>query len=127
VCGLNSRGELVAWWNVRGLNSRARRNGVRDLVGEQRASLVSLQETKLDDCTDSLVCDRLSSAFDYLALPATNPCGGILLAWHRDFWSATCPTRRDFSLSAQQTLKVTGDEWRITTVYGPQSDEIGTK
>ena len=39
-------------WNVRGLNARARRNVVRDLIADQGVSLVSLQETKLDLFTD---------------------------------------------------------------------------
>jgi exonuclease III len=109
-------------WNVRGLNSRARRNVVRDLVGEHHTSLVSLYETKLDNCADSLVHDTLGLAFDFFSLPAAHTCGGILLAWNRDVWSASCPLRRDFSLSARLNLKATGEEWWITTVYGPQSD-----
>jgi hypothetical protein len=35
-------------WNVRGLNARARRDIMRELVVAERPSIVCLQETKLD-------------------------------------------------------------------------------
>ena len=71
-------------WNVRGLNARARRNVVRELVSQEHVSLISLQETKLDGCDDRIILDMLGSSFDYFFLPAYNTCGGILLAWKRD-------------------------------------------
>ena len=37
-------------WNVRGLKSRARHNVVREIISQENISLLSLQETKLDDC-----------------------------------------------------------------------------
>jgi exonuclease III len=42
-----SSGNIVIW-NVCGLNSRARRNVVRELVASEHPSIVCLQETKLD-------------------------------------------------------------------------------
>ena len=48
-------GENCLIWNVRGLNSRARHNVVRELVDLENISLLSLQETKLQDCTESVV------------------------------------------------------------------------
>jgi exonuclease III len=41
-------------WNARGLNSRARRSVVRDIVEQQRASIVCLQETKLESLPNSI-------------------------------------------------------------------------
>jgi exonuclease III len=37
----------IAVWNVRGLNQRARRSAVRELVASECVSLLCLQETKL--------------------------------------------------------------------------------
>ena len=114
--------ENLLVWNVRGLNCRARRNVVRNLAGEQRASLVSLQETKLDSCSDSIVRDMLGLDFDYFALPASHTCGGILLAWRTDVWSITNPLIRSNNLTAKVTLLHNGDTWWWTSVYGPQGD-----
>lgn len=71
-------------WNVRGLNSRARRNVVRELVGQERVSLVSLQETKLDDCDEAMIMDMFDLGCDFSFLPACHTCGGILLTWRTD-------------------------------------------
>ena len=73
-------------WNVRGLNSCARHNVVRDLVGQERVSLISLQETKLDDCDEAMIMDMFGLGFDFSFLPACHTCGGILLAWRNDTW-----------------------------------------
>ena len=109
-------------WNVRGLNSRARRNVVRELVSQENISLLSLQETKLDDCPANLVLETCGADFDYFFQAATNSCGGILLAWRRDAWSITSPIIRSFSLSARVTLLQSNETWWLTCVYGPQLD-----
>lgn len=109
-------------WNVRGLNSRARRNVVRDLVAQDNISLLSLQETKLDSCSDSLILEICGAGFDYFFKPATHTCGGILLAWKMDTWSVTNPMIRSYSLTAKVTLIHREATWWLTSVYGPQSD-----
>ena len=68
-------------WNVRGMNSRARRNVVRELVDQESISLLSLQETKLEICLLDLVREICGASFAYFFQPASNTCGGILLAW----------------------------------------------
>jgi len=118
--------ENIVVWNVRGLNARARRNVVRELVSQEHVSLISLQETKLDGCDDRIILDMLGSSFDYSFLPAYNNCGGILLAWKRDVWAASGPNRQEFSLTAKVTHVASGEDWWLTNVYGPQgeSDKI---
>jgi len=110
-------------WNVRGLNSRARRNVVRELVGQENISLLSLKETKLDVCSDALIMETCGADFDCFSKLAANSRGGILLAWRRNAWSVTCPLIRSYSLTAKVTL-LQGDKtcW-ITCVYSPQTDQ----
>ena len=118
---MNAENLLI--WNARGLNSRARRNVVRQLVEEQWVSLVSIQETKLDSCDHTIIRDMLGSDFDFFDLPVSHTCGGIVLAWNRCFWLASSPVYKEFSLTARLTLLATGDSWWITVVYGPQGDQ----
>lgn len=106
-------------WNVRGLNSRARRNVVRELITQEN---LSLEETKLDDVDDALIMELCGVDFDYCFKPATNTCGGILLAWKRHIWSVASPVVRDITLTAQILLTVGGETWCLTNVYGPQDD-----
>jgi exonuclease III len=71
---------LVA--NVRGLNDRARRTGVRSVVGTSGASIVCIQETKLSVVTSAIVMEALGADFDaYFCLPASGTRGGVIVAW----------------------------------------------
>uniref|UniRef100_A0A8I7B228 Endonuclease/exonuclease/phosphatase domain-containing protein n=1 Tax=Hordeum vulgare subsp. vulgare TaxID=112509 RepID=A0A8I7B228_HORVV len=80
---LNYPGPQVAVWNVRGLNSRARCCAIRSLICTTRASIVCLQETKMELVCSSIVLDTLGSEFDGSTyLPADGTRGGILIAWN---------------------------------------------
>jgi hypothetical protein len=69
-------------WNVRGSNNMARRKVVLDVVRDCRATIVTLQETKLDFIDSQLVMEILGTKFqdNFVVLPAAGTCGGILLA-----------------------------------------------
>jgi exonuclease III len=56
-------------WNVRGLNSRACHDVVKELVAAECPSVVCLQETKLHIIGDYDVMQILGSGFDYSYLP----------------------------------------------------------
>jgi hypothetical protein len=62
-------------WNVRGLNSRARRNVVRTVVTQQRASVVCVQESKIENFSVSMNLEITGFDFDYISLPATGFAG----------------------------------------------------
>ena len=79
---LSMLGENCLVWNVRGLNSRARRDVVREVVDNENISLLSLQETKIVDFPDALLREICGTGFDFFFQPACGSCGGILLAWN---------------------------------------------
>jgi exonuclease III len=110
-------------WNVRGLNARARRTAIRSLVLSSGASIVCLQETKMEMIPSYIVLEALGSEFDdYTYLPAVGTRGGILLAWKSREVRITDPM---FTTNAL-TAKVSGADptpWWISIVYGPQDDE----
>lgn len=74
-------------WNVRGLNSSARRKVVRDQVQETGCTIVGLQETKMEHIDDRVVTESLGTRFreQYLVLPSEGASGGILLAVDKDY------------------------------------------
>jgi exonuclease III len=90
--------EWLVVWNARGLNRRARRTAVQELVRSERASFVCLQETKLDVLDDALVKDMLGLDFDYFALPVVHTHGGILVTWDANCWSVSSPILCSHSL-----------------------------
>ena len=60
-------------WNVRGLKSRARHNVVREIISQENISLLSLQETKLDDCPPNMVLETCGADFDFFFQPQPIP------------------------------------------------------
>ena len=63
---------ILISWNVRGLNTGARRDAVRVLVDDTRASLVCFQETKLSVISPDVILSMLGMQFsDFAYLPAS--------------------------------------------------------
>jgi hypothetical protein len=72
VC-FHVRAKLCTASIVRGLNNQARRKVVRDLVGDTRASIVTLQETKLALVDRDVVLEIMGDRFreNFVALPGS--------------------------------------------------------
>jgi exonuclease III len=112
-------------WNVRGLNNLARRKVVRDLVSETRATIVTLQETKLEMVDARMVTETVGQRFvnNFVALPAAGTRGGILLAVDEDHYRVTRSEVGIHTITATVEAVSGGEEWSITVVYGPQDDQ----
>ena len=91
----------IIFWNVRGLNSGAKRTAVRSVISAAAPTIVCLQETKLAPVSDAIVVDTLGpSVEDYFFLPADGTRGGILLAWQRDTISLSNPLIGEHHMTA---------------------------
>ena len=56
-----------------------------------------------------------------MCLPASGSAGGILVAWHKEWWETSAISVRRFSLTAWvRQLGGVAAPWWITIVYGPQ-------
>jgi hypothetical protein len=87
-------------WNVRGLNDRARRTVVRNLVLTSRCSILSVQESKLGALTGNDITDIVGQTLTGFAqLPALGTRGGVLLFWCPDRFHATNVDVREFSIT----------------------------
>jgi exonuclease III len=107
-------------WNVRGLNSRARRIGIRSLVHSADASIVCFQETKMELLHSRIVLETLGPDFDdYVYLPADGTRGGILLAWksrdltitEAEFIAKTITTVSRARRSLRKARRLGGSRW----------------
>jgi hypothetical protein len=69
-------------WNVRGLNGNARRDVVSDLVRDTGATIVCLQDSKLQNVDALVVSCTIGQNFatSFVVLPASQTRGEILLA-----------------------------------------------
>uniref|UniRef100_A0A452Y5M9 Endonuclease/exonuclease/phosphatase domain-containing protein n=1 Tax=Aegilops tauschii subsp. strangulata TaxID=200361 RepID=A0A452Y5M9_AEGTS len=115
-------GLKIAVWNVRGLNSRARRSAIRSLLGTTSAPIVCLQETKMALIYSPIVLDILGSEFDdYTYLSADGTRGGILLALKSRVVTISDPLLPQNALTAKVFVASGTPGW-LTMVYGPQDD-----
>ena len=75
-------------WNVRGLNDGARQDSVSELVRTTSATIVCLQETKMQAMDRNVVRRTVGAKFEnsYIVLPVEQTRGGIFLAVNEDFF-----------------------------------------
>jgi exonuclease III len=115
---------VILNWNVRGLNNPARRKVVLDLVRDTKATIVTLQETKLAEIDREVVSQTLGDRFiaNFVYLPATDTKGGILTAVDENYFKILQMDRGIHSVTAKISTVAGTIEWFLTAVYGPQGD-----
>lgn len=113
----------ILCWNVRGLNSKARQDAVRNLVTSSHVDVVCIQETKMTKISRGAILSTLGSDFThFVELPSVGASGGILVAWHSALGPANA-TRVDRHCISVQFSPSTDQAWWLTCVYGPQGDD----
>jgi exonuclease III len=72
----------LLFWNVRGLNSSAWQDSVRNLVCSLNIDVVCIQESKMSSCSRGTILSMLGVEFDnnFISLPALGASGGIIVA-----------------------------------------------
>ena len=65
-------------WNVRGVNDFDKRKVIKNFIRAQKADLVCLQETKVQEMNKTM-CLGVGCFLDWKALNAEGTTGGILL------------------------------------------------
>lgn len=63
-------------WNARGLNNKARRDSVREIIQSCKADIICIQETKVAVMSSSLFISVCGSEFDnFVTLPPSGTRG----------------------------------------------------
>lgn len=108
-------------WNVRGLNQPIRRQAVRDMVASTGATIVCLQETKLEQVDDVLIRETLGNHFvgNYSFLAAEGSRGGIIVAADMRHFAFLSSSATQHTLTVLIQMLDDGEEWALTGVYGP--------
>jgi exonuclease III len=111
-------------WNVLGLNSKAKREEVKQIMQIHKPSIVCLQETKLAVVNDLLISQCLGPMYvhNFRFLPAEGTKGGIILACRDAWYQFSDDIVRSYMIFAMVTDCRTGSSWTITGVYGPQDN-----
>ena len=126
---MNDSNLRILNWNVRGLNSAARREAVKIMIQQSNPTLICLQKTKLGSIDHLLAVDFLGQRFSnfFECIPADETRGGVLIAWDQDFLEGELMDRRLYCLSLKMTLKLENSSFFITSVYGPASNNSTDK
>ena len=75
--------EIISW-NIRGANDRNKRKVIKALIRSQRADLVCLQETKIQDMSRGIVHSLGVGRFlDWGAMSAMGAAGGVVVFWDK--------------------------------------------
>jgi hypothetical protein len=110
--------DTLIFWNVWGLNARARRDVVASLVAQEQVSILCVQETKLHVIDDFLMLSMICMCFGFSYLLA-GMRGGILVAWRRSRWASTNDYRSVHALMLKLSHYTSSPPWWLTMVYGP--------
>ncbi|KAM3385248.1 hypothetical protein ACQJBY_009276 [Aegilops geniculata] len=120
---MSSTPGAILSWNVRGLNWPARRATVREIAEAHRASILCLQETKLESWTPAIVRELGGGRLDGCAvLPATGTRGGVAVLWDKAVINFTTHAIGCFSITGKVTVLHSNSSFWLTTVYGPVDD-----
>ena len=114
----------VLVWNMRGLNSSAPRNAIRQVVQSANPVVVCLQKTKLELVTVDIVRHCLGNRFEnFYYMPADGTRGGAAIFWDSSAVSIATQVIGQFSITARISLIGSQNSFWLTTVYGP-ADEL---
>lgn len=106
-------------WNIRGMNKKSHRDALRNLIGDIRSKIVSVQETKINQLMNCVLLSALGLELDqHVALPAQGTRGRVLIAWRGSACHAITTRLDTYSVSVL-FQSPTGHQWWLTGVYGP--------
>ncbi|CAD6239585.1 unnamed protein product [Miscanthus lutarioriparius] len=111
-------------WNVRGLNDGARQDSVCEFVRTTAATIVCLQETKMQVMDHNVVRRTVGPKFvnSYTVLPAEQTRGGVFLAVNEDYFDLSDIVLTSNAITVQINMRADGTRWQIMVVYGPQRE-----
>lgn len=111
-------------WNVRGLNTPARRSVIRDTAHAHKIAILCIQETKIDCWSTYLAREVGGSWLDQcIVLPAIGTRGGAAIFWNSSTVTAQSHSIGHFSITAKVLIGGTNIDYWLTTVYGPSDEE----
>ncbi|KAJ9680146.1 hypothetical protein PVL29_019435 [Vitis rotundifolia] len=107
-------------WNVRAANDREKRKLVKDVIKSQKADLVCLQETKIQEMSNGLVKSLgVGRCLEWGALNSRGATGGVLVFWDNRVLHLEEMEVGKFTVSCRFKNCEDGFCWCFLGVYGP--------
>ena len=108
---------IVSFWNIRGLNSPLKQNGVLKFVRKNKASIMGILETKL---SQQSLNDIARKKFRFWRVEDNfqlNPNGRILILWKEDKVNMDIIEKTDQVIHCLATCKSSSIKFHISFVY----------
>jgi exonuclease III len=111
-------------WNIRGINSQARWDDIRQRIEESNCCIISLQETKRENFDLTYLrnfCPRKFNQFHYTA--SVGSSGGIITIWNGSLFNGVLISQNKHHITTEFTCKSSGRIWYLTNIYGPAHND----
>ena len=116
----STRDWKVLCWNVRGLNSIARQNAVREKIEHSQCAVICLQETKCETVDHNFIKSFCPRRFHQFAVvPSRGASGGILTIWNSAIFDGQLVDTKAFGIVIHFTSSDNAESWTLVNVYGP--------
>ncbi|KAG2577120.1 hypothetical protein PVAP13_6NG087545, partial [Panicum virgatum] len=94
----------ILCWNVRGINSQAKWDALRNKIDESSCAIMCIQETKRDSFDASYIrnfAPRRLDNFDFI--PSIGSSGGMLILWNSSIFTGVVLEKKQFALTISFT------------------------
>lgn len=112
----------VLCWNVRGINSEAKWNAIRQKIEESACAVFCLQETKREIFDAAYVKKFAPRRFDkFVYSPSRGTSGGVFVGWNSAVFDGQIVVQTDHAIVLNMKACVNADSLNLVNVYGPSS------
>jgi exonuclease III len=112
----------VLSFNVRGMNSVAKGNGIRCAIKESNCDIICLQETKKDFFDRADLRGFCPNSFDEFAfVPSIGNSGGFIIVWNSSKLIGSVIFQNEYALSVEFSAILSDENWIVTNIYAPYS------
>jgi hypothetical protein len=110
----------VLSFNVRGINSAVKGNGIRCAIQESRCHVICLQETKKEYFVRADLRNFCPNSCDSFAfVPSVRNSGGSITIWNSSKLVGNVIYQNEYALSVEFFSNSSNESWIITNIYAP--------
>ncbi|XP_022847501.1 uncharacterized protein LOC111370020 [Olea europaea var. sylvestris] len=108
----------LAFWNIRGMNSPLKQNGIREFIKQRCIDIMGILETKLGDQKLMRILRNKFDGFMYVNNFGTHRAGRILILWNPSKAFLDVMEVYPQIIHCKATCKVTSYTFLVSFVYG---------
>lgn len=118
----SNRNIKVLFCNIRGINSQAKWDAIRDKISESACQVVCLQETKRETFDSFYIkkfCPRTLDTFAFF--PSSGASSGLLTIWNSSLFDATVTQANSYAITVKLHCRLSNKDFHISNIYSPSN------